>query len=149
VSLAEVELLTIRIGCSSAQSTKAEQIGLDWWKYDHHLSPGKQALSAENDNLRKTGANARAAARVTDAPAVRADTPVRSWRAGSQTDTRARHKECPMPVERAPGGASLIDVLDPRPGQRHRHRRLGPCLAGRDRPHHVEARIVVASIETY
>jgi hypothetical protein len=32
---------------------KAEQIGLDWWKYDHHLSPGKQALSAENDDLRK------------------------------------------------------------------------------------------------
>ena len=53
VSLAEVELLTIRIRLLICSIDKAEQIGLDWWKYDHHLSPGKQALSAENDGLRK------------------------------------------------------------------------------------------------
>src|ERR1700747_1857092 len=53
VSLAEVELLTIRIGLLSCSIDKAEQIGLDWWKFDHHLSPGKQALSAENEDLRK------------------------------------------------------------------------------------------------
>jgi len=53
VSLAEVELLTIRIRLLICSIDKAEQIGLDWWKYDHHLSPGKQALSAENENLRK------------------------------------------------------------------------------------------------
>src|SRR5882672_7343920 len=51
VSLAEVELLTIRLLICSID--KAEQIGLDWWKFDHHLSPGKQALSAENEDLRK------------------------------------------------------------------------------------------------
>jgi hypothetical protein len=53
VSLAEVELLTIRIRLLVCSIDKAEQIGLDWWKYDHHLSPGKQALSAENDELKK------------------------------------------------------------------------------------------------
>ena len=53
VSLAEVELLTIRIRLLICSIDKAEQIGLDWWRYDHHLSPGKQALSAENDELRK------------------------------------------------------------------------------------------------
>jgi Gas vesicle protein len=53
VSLAEVELLTIRIRLLVCSIDKAEQIGLDWWKYDHHLSPGKQALSAENEELRK------------------------------------------------------------------------------------------------
>src|SRR6202521_5124502 len=53
VSLAEVELLTIRIRLLICSIDKAEQIGLDWWKYDHHLSPGKQALSAENEDLRK------------------------------------------------------------------------------------------------
>lgn len=53
VSLAEVELLTIRIRLLVCSIDKAEQIGLDWWKYDHHLSPGKQALSAENDDLKK------------------------------------------------------------------------------------------------
>src|SRR4029079_2835374 len=53
VSLAEVELLTIRIRVLVCSIDKAEQIGLDWWRYDHHLSPGKQALSAENEELRK------------------------------------------------------------------------------------------------
>ena len=53
ISLAEVELLTIRIRLLICSIDKAEQIGLDWWKFDHHLSPGKQVLSAENDRLRK------------------------------------------------------------------------------------------------
>ena len=53
ISLAEVELLTIRIRLLICSIDKAEQIGLDWWKFDHHLSPGKQQLSAENDELRK------------------------------------------------------------------------------------------------
>ncbi len=53
VSLAEVELLTIRIRLLICSIDKAEQIGLDWWKYDHHLSPGKQALSAENEELKR------------------------------------------------------------------------------------------------
>jgi gas vesicle protein GvpA/GvpJ/GvpM family len=53
VSLAEVELLTIRIRLLICSIDKAQQIGLDWWKFDHHLSPGKQALSAENEELRK------------------------------------------------------------------------------------------------
>src|SRR5207237_1065126 len=53
VSLAEVELLTIRIRLMICSIDKAEQIGLDWWKYDHHLSPGKQMLSAENEELKK------------------------------------------------------------------------------------------------
>jgi Gas vesicle protein len=53
VSLAEVELLTIRIRLLICSIDKAEQIGLDWWKYDHHLSPGRRTMSAENEELRK------------------------------------------------------------------------------------------------
>jgi hypothetical protein len=53
INLANVELLTIQIRLLVCSIDKAEQIGLDWWKYDHHLSPGKQALSAENEDLRK------------------------------------------------------------------------------------------------
>jgi hypothetical protein len=52
VSLAEVELLTIRIRLMVCSIDKAEQIGLDWWKYDQHLSPGKRQLDAENEALR-------------------------------------------------------------------------------------------------
>ncbi len=38
VSLANVELLTIRIRLLVCSVAKAEQIGLNWWKYDPHLT---------------------------------------------------------------------------------------------------------------
>jgi hypothetical protein len=37
VSLAEVELLTIRIRLVVCSIDKAEQIGLDWWRHDQRL----------------------------------------------------------------------------------------------------------------
>jgi len=43
VSLAEVELLTIRIRLLICSLDKAQEIGLDWWKYDRDLSPGREA----------------------------------------------------------------------------------------------------------
>ena len=42
VSLAEVELLTIRIRLLVCSLDKAQEIGLDWWRYDRDLSPGGQ-----------------------------------------------------------------------------------------------------------
>jgi len=53
ISLVDVELLTIRIRLLICSIDKAEQIGLDWWKFDRHLSPGKQALSGENEKLKR------------------------------------------------------------------------------------------------
>ena len=53
VSLAEVELLTIRIRLMICSIDKAEQIGLDWWKYDRHLSPGREHVIEENLELRE------------------------------------------------------------------------------------------------
>jgi hypothetical protein len=35
-----VELLTIRIRLIVCSLDKAREIGLDWWMYDRHLSPG-------------------------------------------------------------------------------------------------------------
>jgi hypothetical protein len=52
ISLANVELLTIRIRLLVCSIDKAEQIGLDWWKHDRHLSTGDKALAAENEGLR-------------------------------------------------------------------------------------------------
>ena len=53
VSLAEVELLTIRIRLLICSLDKAQEIGLDWWRYDRELSPGAQRASlAENEELR-------------------------------------------------------------------------------------------------
>ncbi len=53
ISLAEVELLTIRIRLIVCSIDKAEQIGLDWWKHDPHLAPGNNRVTAENEELRK------------------------------------------------------------------------------------------------
>src|ERR671916_2105189 len=53
VSLAEVELLTIRIRLLVCSLDKAQEIGLDWWRYDRELSPGaRRASLAENEELR-------------------------------------------------------------------------------------------------
>src|SRR5690349_20623185 len=38
ISLANVELLTIRIRLLVCSVDKAEQIGLNWWKYDPNLT---------------------------------------------------------------------------------------------------------------
>jgi hypothetical protein len=45
ISLAEVELLTIRIRLIVCSLDKARDIGLDWWTYDRHLAPGKVAAA--------------------------------------------------------------------------------------------------------
>jgi Gas vesicle protein len=38
ISLANVELLTIRIRLLVCSVDKAEQIGLNWWRFDPHLT---------------------------------------------------------------------------------------------------------------
>jgi hypothetical protein len=48
VSLAEVELLTIRIRLLVCSLDKAQEIGLDWWRYDRHLSPGREVRADLN-----------------------------------------------------------------------------------------------------
>jgi Gas vesicle protein len=53
VSLAEVELLTIRIRLLVCSIDKAEQIGLDWWRNDPNLSVAARRLSLENESLRE------------------------------------------------------------------------------------------------
>ena len=53
VSLANVELLTIQLRLVICSIDKAEAIGLDWWKYDRHLSPGREQVMQENLELRE------------------------------------------------------------------------------------------------
>ena len=53
VSLAEVELLTIRIRLLVCSIDKAEQIGLDWWKHDRHFSGTGKHLALQNDELKE------------------------------------------------------------------------------------------------
>jgi hypothetical protein len=53
VSLAEVELLTIRIRLVLCSIDKAEEVGLDWWKHDQHFGPAQRSLATENASLRR------------------------------------------------------------------------------------------------
>jgi hypothetical protein len=53
VSLSEVELLTVRIRLIICSIDKAQQIGLDWWRYDAHLAPGNRQHELENEQLRQ------------------------------------------------------------------------------------------------
>jgi hypothetical protein len=53
VSLAEVELLTVRIRLIICSVDKAQEIGLDWWKYDQYLAPGKRRDEEEKAALRE------------------------------------------------------------------------------------------------
>ena len=53
VSLAEVELLTIRIRLLVCSIDKAEQIGLDWWRQDPNLSMAARRMTMENELLRE------------------------------------------------------------------------------------------------
>ena len=62
VSLAEVELLTIRIRLLICSLDKAQEIGLDWWRYDRELSPGADARSSPK--TKNFGNKSRARARV-------------------------------------------------------------------------------------
>lgn len=55
ISLAEVELLTIRVRLIVCSIDKAEQIGLDWWRYDPNLvaAPDRMRLAEENRQLKQ------------------------------------------------------------------------------------------------
>ena len=147
ISLAEVELLTIRIRLIVCSIDKAQEIGLDWWKYDPHLAPGRPGAIARERRAspaaRGPGTQGRAALGERPAPG-RAPTPRHR-----RNRSAGRPQEEPMPVERTSGGTSLIDVLD---------RVLDKgividawvrvSLVGIDLIT-VEARVVVASIDTY
>ena len=69
ISLANVELLTIRIRLLVCSVDKAEQIGLNWWKYDPNLSGGLQGQAALPA---KTGTATRRRGATTRRKAVRA-----------------------------------------------------------------------------
>ena len=55
VNLANVELLTIQVRLLVCSIDKAEQIGLNWWKFDSALSGSTERarLDRENQELRE------------------------------------------------------------------------------------------------
>lgn len=71
VSLVEVELLTIRIRLLVCSLDKAQEIGLDWWRYDRALSPGSGRPDSDRalrDQIRALEARVEALASAAGAP---------------------------------------------------------------------------------
>jgi hypothetical protein len=81
VSLAEVELLTIRIRLLVCSLDKAQEIGLDWWRYDRDLSPGRHRRPPELD-AGELQAQVRELERKVEALTAR--TPARRKRSGAR-----------------------------------------------------------------
>jgi cell division protein FtsB len=70
VSLANVELLTLQIRLLVCSIDKAEQIGLNWWRYDTNLTTRAAVAEAENVELReRVAALEREIKQLDDAPA--------------------------------------------------------------------------------
>ncbi len=63
ISLANVELLTIRIRLLVCSVDKAEQIGLNWWKYDPNLTASLPDTSTHRSQLPRPGPEAEARTR--------------------------------------------------------------------------------------
>jgi hypothetical protein len=52
ISIADVELLKIKIRLLVASVDKAKEIGIDWWESDPSLSSRARRLEQENGELR-------------------------------------------------------------------------------------------------
>ena len=92
VSLANVELLTLQIRLLVCSIDKAEQIGLNWWRYDTNLTTRAAVAEAENVELReRVAALEREIRQLGEAPA-RAEGAARGGAKGSQSPPARRRK---------------------------------------------------------
>jgi hypothetical protein len=84
VSLANVELLTLQIRLLICSIDKAEQIGLNWWRYDSNLTTRAAAAEAENIELRERIAALEREVGQLGAPPARIETAGRFPKVGSK-----------------------------------------------------------------
>lgn len=84
VSLANVELLTLQIRLLVCSIDKAEQIGLNWWRYDTNLTTRAERAEAENLELRERLSELELEIRKLSAAAAVSNEPVRSTRVNTR-----------------------------------------------------------------
>ena len=96
VSLANVELLTLQIRLLVCSIDKAEQIGLNWWRYDTNLTTRAERAEAENLELRERLAELeleiRKIAAAGAAAAVREQTSVANSRQQASRKAKAKRR---------------------------------------------------------
>jgi cell division protein FtsB len=85
VSLANVELLTLQIRLLVCSIDKAEQIGLNWWRYDTNLTTRAERAEAENVELRERLAELEREVRQLAAPPVASKARARSGSSSSRS----------------------------------------------------------------
>lgn len=93
VSLANVELLTLQIRLLICSIDKAEQIGLNWWRYDTNLTTRAERAEAENVELRERLAELEREVRQLNTPLTSTKAPTTSkTRAGGAKTSASRKK---------------------------------------------------------
>ena len=96
VSLANVELLTLQIRLLICSIDKAEQIGLNWWRYDSNLTRRADRVEAENRELRQRLEEIESAVRKLggspEAAQPKASAPPRANASGAAGKRRPRSK---------------------------------------------------------
>ena len=103
VSLANVELLTLQIRLLVCSIDKAEQIGLNWWRYDSNLTTRAERAEAENVELRERLAALESEVRQLNSPSAAAVV-AGSGVARPRGSRKSAGKSAPPPRKRA--GAS-------------------------------------------
>jgi cell division protein FtsB len=94
VSLANVELLTLQIRLLVCSIDKAEQIGLNWWRYDTNLTTRAAVAEAENAELReRLAALERELRQLNEAKAPRPASTARAASAGSKSRPARKGKK--------------------------------------------------------
>lgn len=93
VSLANVELLTLQIRLLICSIDKAEQIGLNWWRYDTNLTTRAERAEAENVELRERLAELEREVRQLNTPAGGSRAPAKNSRARSSATASASPKK--------------------------------------------------------
>jgi len=92
VSLANVELLTLQIRLLVCSIDKAEQIGLNWWRYDTNLTTRAERAEAENVELRERLAALESEVRHLSGPSTLAGESGGGRRAAASTSGRSSTK---------------------------------------------------------
>jgi Gas vesicle protein len=90
VSLANVELLTLQIRLLVCSIDKAEQIGLNWWRYDTNLTRRAELAEEENVELRERLAELERLVRQLSAPSAAGNAKATSPRRTARATKKSR-----------------------------------------------------------
>jgi Gas vesicle protein len=90
VSLANVELLTLQIRLLVCSIDKAEQIGLNWWRYDTNLTRRAERAEEENVELRERLAELERLVMELSAPSAAGNAKAQSSRRTARATKKSR-----------------------------------------------------------